>query len=78
MSNTELKEKIISRIQESENRDLLKDVETLLNIESEDLEVYKLTDEQKKGIDEAKAEIQNGKFISGEDSDKEVDKWLEK
>lgn len=78
MSNTELKEKIISRIQESENRELLKDVETLLNIESEDLEVYKLTNEQKKGIDEAKAEIQNGKFISGEESDNEIDKWLEK
>jgi len=76
MSTLELKQKIITRIRESQNPDLLKEVIRLLEIESEDIEVYKLSEEQRKGIDQAREEIKNGKFISNEQSDKEIDEWL--
>ncbi|MDQ3020614.1 MAG: hypothetical protein M3R36_08600 [Bacteroidota bacterium] len=76
MSTLELKQKIITRIRESQNPDLLKEVIRLLEIESEDIDVYNLSEEQRKGIDQAREEIKNGKFISNEQSDKEIDEWL--
>lgn len=66
MSTSELKKKLISRILESKNPDLLKEVYRLLEIENEDIEIYKLSSEQKKGLDEAKKEIDSGKGISHE------------
>ena len=76
MSNTELKDRIITRVRESDDPELLKEVFKLMEIEYEDLEVYKLSNEQKAGINAAKEEVRNGNVISNEKSDKEIDEWL--
>jgi len=76
MSNTELKDRIITRVRESENPELLKEVFKLMEIEYEDIEVYKLSNEQKAGINAAKEEVRNGNVISDEKSNKEIDEWL--
>jgi len=78
MSIIELKKKLINRIRESENPNLLKEVFRLLEIESEDIDIYKLSEEQKKGIDKAREEIKKGKFIPNDEADREIDEWLKR
>lgn len=78
MSTAELRKKLIEKINITENEDLLEEVYRLLEIESEDIEIYKLTDDQMLAIEEARNQIKNGQFLSDEEADKEINEWLEK
>ena len=49
-----------------------------LELESEDIEIYKLSDEQKSAISESRQQIKNGQFLTDEQADKEIDEWLNK
>lgn len=78
MSTLELKKRLIDKIQKTENDDLLKELYRLLEMETEDIEIYKLNDSQKKAIDEARLQINNGQFLTNEQANKEINQWLSK
>lgn len=78
MSTLELRKRLIDKIQKTENDDLLKELYRLLEMETEDIEIYKLNDSQKKAIDEARLQINNGQFLTNEQANKEIDQWLSK
>lgn len=78
MSTTELKKRLIDKIQKTDNENLLEEAYRLLELETQDIEVYKLTDDQRKAIDEAKQQITNGQFLTDEQANKEIDEWLNK
>ena len=50
----------------------------LLISETEDMEVYKLNNDQRKAIGEARQQIMSGQFLTDEQSNKEIDEWLNK
>lgn len=76
MSNIELKEKLITRIQNTENNALLEEVYRMLGLESDDVEVYKLSEQQRNVVAEARDQIKKGKTIPNAQADKEIDEWL--
>jgi len=76
MSSIELKRRLIEKIQKTENEDLLAEAYRLLELETEDIEIYKLNDEQRKAIGEARQQIANGQFLTDEQANKEIDEWL--
>ena len=78
MSTVELRRRLIDKIQKTENKDLLAEAYRLLELETEDIEVYKLNDDQRKAINEAKQQINSGQFLTDEQSNKEIDEWLSK
>ena len=78
MSNIELKEKLIEKINKTENNNLLGEAYRLLEMETDDIEIYKLSDVQRKSIDEAKAQIKKGKFLTDANANKEMSEWLKK
>ncbi len=78
MSTTELRRRLIDKIQKTENEDLLAEVYRLLELETEDIEMYKLNSDQKKAISEARQQITSGQFLTDEQSNKEIDEWLSK
>jgi hypothetical protein len=78
MSALELKSKLIDRIQTTEDERILEEVFRLLGIESENIEVYKLNEQQTQAIREAREQIKNGQFMSTEEADKDIDEWLNK
>jgi len=57
MSTIELKKRLIDKIQKTDNENLLGEAFRLLEMESEDIEIYKLNDGQKKAIEEARKQI---------------------
>ena len=67
MSMTEIK-----NIQDPE---VIEDLQRLLDMIVEQ-PVYKLTNDQKKEIDQARHEINRNEGISSEEVDKEIDEWL--
>jgi hypothetical protein len=78
MSTVELRKRLIDKIQKTENRNLLQEAYRLLEIEAEDIEVYKLSDDQTSAVNEARHQIKSGKFLTNDQADKEIDEWLDK
>lgn len=78
MSTIELRKRLIDKIQKTDNEDLLAEAFRLLDLESEDIEIYKLNNDQRKAISEARQQIKNGQFLTDEQSNKEIDEWLSK
>lgn len=78
MSTIELKKLLIDKIQNIENEKLLQEAFRLLELENEDIELYKLNDNQNKAIEEARQQIKNGQFLTEEQANKEVEEWLSK
>lgn len=78
MSTAELKKRLIDKIQNTENKKLLEEAFRLLEIETEPIEVFKLSDEQKSVVNEARQQFTSGKFLTNDQADNEVDEWLSK
>ena len=78
MSSAELKKRLIDKIQKTDNENLLQEAFRLLQLESEDIEVYKLSDEQRSAVNEAREQIKRGEFLTDDEANKDVDEWLNK
>lgn len=78
MSITELQKRLIQKIQNTKDDRILEEAYRLLEIESDNSEPYRLTEEQKSVVQEAKTQIKNGQFLTDEQANKEMDEWLNK
>lgn len=78
MSTLELKKRLINRIQETDNQQLLEEAFRLLELESEQLEVYRLSDQQRSAVNESKEQFKTGRFLTDQQVNKDLDEWLEK
>lgn len=79
MSTVELRKRLIEKIQKTQDERILEEAFRLLELETtEDIEIYRLNDEQKKAISEARQQVKNGQFLTEEEANKEIDEWLNK
>ncbi|MFM9840517.1 MAG: hypothetical protein ACKVOQ_19775 [Cyclobacteriaceae bacterium] len=78
MSATELKEKVISKIQGMEDQLIIEEVYQLLQASIDDREPYQLSDEQLAVVNEAREQVRMGKFLTDEEANREIDEWLGK
>jgi len=78
MSTKELRRRLIDKIQKTDNENLLEEAYRLLELETQDIEVYKLTDEQRKAVIDARQQIKDGQFLTDEQANNEIDEWLKK
>lgn len=78
MTSTELKNKVIGKINQINDDEILKEVYQLLNDSYEDSEIYQLSENHKNAIEIAKAQIENGEYLTNDQANKEIGKWLNK
>jgi hypothetical protein len=80
MSTIELKEKLIDKIQHTDDENILAELNRLLGIETdnESDDVFIFDENQKIKIEEARLQIKNGDFLTHDEANKEIDEWLEK
>lgn len=78
MMTIELRKKLIDKIKETQDERILEEAYRLFQLEADDIEVYKLNDDQKKAISEARQQVKNGQFLTEEKANKEIDEWLKK
>ena len=64
--------------QDSKNgyKTLLEEAFRLLRLETEDVEVYKLSEDQKNAVNEARQQIKNGQFLTDDEANKDINEWL--
>ena len=74
-----LKTKLIDKINNTNDKELLKEVYRLLEMDYDDQdEIYQLSKEQKTAIKEAKKQIKQGGFLTDEESNKATEAWLKR
>ena len=73
----ELREKLTGRINQVGRIDILEELMQIIELE-EDSTPYVFSTEQKDAVAEALNQYENGQYLSDEDADKELSKWLEK
>ncbi len=77
MKTIEIKNKLIDEIKLSKNKDLLEELYRFLNLENDIQETYKLDEEQKAAVTEARDQIKNGDYLTNEQANQEIDQWLQ-
>jgi deoxyhypusine synthase len=75
MSTAELKLKVINRITNITDNNLLEQIHRLIDFELKN-DVYELSEEQTQRIAEAKEEYKKGETLTNEEAIKEIEKWL--
>ncbi len=78
MSTAELRKRLIERINRSRRSDLLKEAYLLMGTDTEDLEIYKVSADQRKAIEKGLKAARTGKVVAAKDADREIDQWLSK
>ena len=76
MTTIELRNKVISRIHQINNEETLYDIYRLLEIDADDSEIMKLSENHKKAIEEGISQIENGEFLAHQQANKDIDEWL--
>ena len=76
MSTAELRKQLIERIKRSRRPELLRESLRLMGTDNDDLDVYKVTPQQRKAIAKGLKAAEQGKVISALDADRAIDKWL--
>jgi len=78
MSTVELRKRLIDKIQKTQDGRILEEAYRLLELETEDIEIYILNDDQRNAINEARQQVKNGQFLTEEQANNEIDEWLNK
>lgn len=78
MTTKELRHKVIEKINELDDENLLHDLIRLIEDSTEDIEKYRLSDNHKKAINKAIDQIEKGDYLTNEQSNKQIDEWLNK
>ncbi|HLN72552.1 MAG TPA: hypothetical protein VK205_04605 [Prolixibacteraceae bacterium] len=78
MTSQELKEKLIGKINQIQNNEILEEMYRLISNEEVDDNVYELSDDQKNAVEEAQEQFKNGQYFSGDQADNDIEEWLGK
>ena len=76
MTVLELKKRLIGKINQTENHELLEVMYRLITEEEAGLEIYELSDDQISAVEEGQQQFENGQFLKSEQADKEIEEWL--
>ena len=77
METAELKKKLIAKINVTDDNEVLESAMRILDFHTEE-NVYILNDTQIAAIEEAEEDYRNGRFLTNEEADAEIEKWLKK
>jgi hypothetical protein len=78
MTAPELKKRLIRKINQTQNNELLEEMYRLIANEDTHNDIYELSDEQKTAVEEGQLQFKNGQFLKSEDADNEIEQWLGK
>jgi len=78
MSTAELKRQLIDKIESIEDDNILAEIYRVLEISQADSDVFELTSIMRSALNEGLEDVKNGRVISNDQANKEIDEWLSK
>ena len=76
MSTAELKSELIKNITSTDDIIVLNKIKELLDFDDKENEVYVFTPEQKQRIQKSIQSYENGDFMTAEEAEEDIRKWL--
>ncbi len=76
MAVSGLKQKLIGKINQTEDSGILEEMYRLIVNEETEGSIYALSDEQRNAVEEAQQQFKNGQFLNSEQAEKEIKEWL--
>ena len=78
MTSIELKNKVIGKINQLNDDEILNEIYKLLDDNDEDTEIFQLSENHKIAIEIARNQIDKGEYLTNEQANKEIREWLNK
>ena len=78
MIKSEMKQQLIEKIKSTEDDNILEEVYRILEVGTIEVNEIILSDKQRELIDGGLRDIENGNYLSNEDANNEIEKWLRK
>jgi len=78
MTVAELKKRLIGKINQTEELEILEEMYRLIANQETDGNIYILSDEQRRAVEEGQQQFKNGQFLKSQQADNEIEKWLGK
>jgi hypothetical protein len=78
MDTTEIKKKIIDKINQTNSEALLADIYRWLELDNTDKPAYIFTEEESAEIDNIVSDVAAGNYLTKDKADLEIKKWLKK
>ncbi|HTD97637.1 MAG TPA: hypothetical protein VK668_00045 [Mucilaginibacter sp.] len=78
MTVIELKEKLIARISNTDDEELLDQISRVIDLETRMDEIYEMSPEEIEAVKEGIAQLDNGQWVSNDEANKMIDKCLGK
>lgn len=76
MSSKEMKKQLIDKIQSTEDDKILEEVYRILEFSTQEVDRIILSDSQKAQIDKGMRDIEEGRYLTNDDANKEMAEWL--
>ena len=73
-----MKQELIDKINSTKDENILEEVYRILEVGFEEVDMIVLTNQQKESIDQGIKDIEEGKYLSNEEANSEIEKWLKK
>lgn len=78
MITSEMRQQLIEKIKTTKDDNILEEVYRILEVGTMEIDQIVLSNEQKGFIDEGLRDIEKGNYLSNEDANTEIEKWLRK
>lgn len=78
MTTIELKNRVIDKVNDLTDDELLMDLIKLIDDSSDENYIYRLSDKHKIAINVATDQIRQGNSLTNQQADKEINEWLNK
>jgi predicted transcriptional regulator len=76
MSSDELKEKLIAKINNINDRELLELIARTIEFEEKYNVIYEMSSEELAAVQEGREQLKKGQWLSHEEANKQVDEWF--
>ncbi len=78
MTVIELKEKLISEINSTENEGLLEEILLIIDFEKDTRDIHIMSEAEVEAVEDGLAQLERGEWITNEEANRRADQWLKK
>ena len=78
MLTKEMKKQLIDKIQSTDDANILEEVYRILEVSTQEVDMIVLSDDQKTKIDRGIKDIEEGRYLTHDEANREISEWLKK
>jgi hypothetical protein len=78
MLTEEMRQELLDKIKTTKDENILEEVYRILEIGTDEADMIVLSNEQKLSIDQGIKDMEDGNFLSNEEANSEIEKWLKR